>query len=382
MKATKVTSRLALGVLAALASSLAAAEDNGWYLGGNVGQSRAKIDDARITNGLLASGFSTTSISDNNRDTGYKVFGGYAFSPYWAMEGGFFDLGNFGFTANTAPPGALHGDLKLRGFNLDLVGFIPMTEKLSLFGRVGANYARTSDTFSGTGLVLVPNPNREAKQANVKYGTGLQYALSDRLGLRLEAERYRINDAVGNKGDIDLVSLGLVYRFGASRQAPVYHTPPPEPAAVAPQPQPAIATPPPAPPVAPPPPRRVKVSFSADSLFDFDKAIEKQEGKAMLDKFANDLKGTRYDVITVVGHTDRLGPHDYNLQLSQRRAETVRNYLIQAAGIPPDKITATGVNGSDPVTKPEDCIGHKATHKLIACLAPDRRVDVEVTGTK
>ena len=47
-----------------------------------------------------------------------------------------------------------------------------------------------------------------------------------------------------------------------------------------------------------------------------------------------------------------------------------------------DKITARGVNGAEPVTKPGECVGTKKTPALIACLAPDRRVEVEVTGTK
>jgi len=384
MKVTKNAATMSFAVLAAILSVQAAAEDHGWYIGANAGQARDKLDNAAIARSVAGPGFAITSLSENNHDTGYKVFGGYAFSRYFAWEGGYFDLGDFSFTSTTAPAGSLRGNLKVRGFNLDLVGFIPMTDRFSLFGRVGANYAKTSDTFSGTGLVLVPNGNRESKQTNVKYGAGMQYAFNDHVGLRLEAERYRINDAVANKGNIDLISLGLVYRFGGPRPAPVYHTPTPEPVAVAPQPQPVVVAPAPAPVVTPPPPppRRVKVSFSADSLFDFDKSIEKPEGKASLDKFAADLRGTSYDVITVTGHTDRLGPHDYNVKLSQRRAETVRNYLIEAAGIPPGKINASGANGSDPVTKPEDCVGNKATKKLIACLAPDRRVDVEVTGTR
>ena len=386
MKTARGSGKLAMAVLVALASPFAIADDSGWYVGVNGGRSKAKIDDPRITSNLLGAGFSSVSISDRNNDTGYKVFGGYQFNRYFAIEGGYFDLGKFGMTATTVPAGTFSGDIRLKGPNIDLVGIIPITEKFSAFARVGANYAQAKDVFSGTGAVIVRNPNRDKREANVKYGGGLQYAINNNVGLRLEMERYRINDAVGNKGDIDLVSLGLVIRFGGPRPAPVYHTPPPEPVVVAPQPQPAYVPPPPAPPPPapppPPPPRKVKVSFSADSLFDFNKAIEKPEGKAALDKFAADLKGTSYDVITVTGHTDRIGSHDYNMKLSQRRAETVKNYLVETAGIPADKISATGVNGADPVTKPEDCIGSKATKKLIACLAPDRRVDIEVTGTK
>jgi OOP family OmpA-OmpF porin len=125
-----------------------------------------------------------------------------------------------------------------------------------------------------------------------------------------------------------------------------------------------------------------KLTLSADSLFDFDKAVLKPDGRQELDKFAADLRGANFDVITVTGHTDRIGSHDYNMKLSTRRAEAVKTYLVNSAGIPAAKITAAGKDGSDPVTKPADCIGKKKTKKLIACLQPDRRVDVEVSGTR
>ncbi len=375
MKFAKISATLGLAVLAAIASSYAAADDTGWYGGANIGQSRATIDDARITSGLLGSGFSTTSIADDKRDTGYKIFGGYQFNRNFAVEGGYFDLGRFGFAATTVPAGTLFGNIKLRGLNLDLVGTVPITEKFSAFGRVGVDYAQARDNFSGNGTVSVLNSNPSKRDTNLKFGLGLQYAFTPTLDMRLEAERYRINDAVGNKGDIDLVSLGLVYRFGEKPPAPAPRAPEPEPVAAAPAPAPAIVTP-------PPPPAPTKVTFSSDSLFQFGKATMLPAGKRDLDQFAAKLKGADFELITVTGHTDRIGSHAYNMKLSTRRAETVKNYLVDAAGISADKISARGVDGSDPVTRPGDCKGVKVTKKLIACLQPDRRVEVEVTATQ
>jgi OOP family OmpA-OmpF porin len=362
------------------------ADDSGWYAGANVGQSRAKIDDARITSSLLGGGLATTSIDDNDRDTGYKLFGGYKINKNFALEGGYFDLGRFGFTATTLPAGTLSGKIKLNGLNLDAVGILPISEKFSAFGRLGMNYAQAKDSFSGTGAVAVLDPNPSKREANYKFGLGLQYDFTQSLGMRLEAERYRINDAVGNKGDVDLFSVGLVYRFGGKTPAPC--APCAQPVAAAPAPPPVIVTPPPPPPPpqpAPqpaPPVRLMKVTFSADSLFAFDKATVKPAGKQSLDKLAADLRGVNFDVITVTGHTDRIGSHAYNMGLSTRRAEAVKAYLVQSAGIPAGKIAARGTDGSDPVTKPGECKGKKATKKLIACLQPDRRVEVEVSGTR
>jgi OOP family OmpA-OmpF porin len=380
MNFSRASWMLGLAAIAAIASQFAAADDSGWYLGANVGQSRATIDDARITSGLLGQGFFTTSIDDRNRDTGFKLFGGYQLNRNFGLEGGYFDTGKFGFNANTVPTGTLDGNIRITGLNLDLVGTVPLGEKFSAFGRAGLIYAESKDTFAGTGAidVLSPNPNKSA--ANYKFGLGLQYALNPSLGLRLEAERYRIDDAVGNKGDIDLFSIGLVYRFGAKTPTPALRAPPPEPVPAKPAPVVAAAIPPPPPPPAPPAP--VKVSFAADTLFEFDKATIKPEGKAAIDAFAKDLRGVKFSVINVTGHTDRIGSESYNMKLSALRAEAVRSYLVESAEIPAAKIVASGKDGADPVTKPGECKGKTKTRKLIACLQPDRRVDIEVTGTR
>ena len=250
MKFARASVTLGLATLAVFASPFAMADGQGWYGGINIGQSRAKIDDARIVSSLLAGGLTTTSINDDNRDTGYKLYGGYRINRNFAVEGGYFNLGKFGFTATTVPAGTLTGNIKLQGVNLDAVGILPITERFSAFARVGVNYAQARDHFSGTGAVGVLNPNPSKSDTNYKFGAGLQYDFTESLGVRAEAERYRINDAVGNKGDVDLFSIGLVYRFGAKtparapRPAPVMQPPPP-----APRP----APPPPAQPAPPPP---------------------------------------------------------------------------------------------------------------------------------
>ena len=381
-QAAKLFSMAVVAAASALTAQTAFAQDSGWYAGGNVGRSMATVDDARITSGLAGAGLATTSITDRDRTTGFKIYGGYQLNPNFAVESGYFDLGKFGFTANTNPLGTLNGDIRVRGLNLDLVGTLPLSERFSIFGRVGANYAQTRGAFSGTGAVGVTNPSPSKRETNLKAGVGLQYAFTEALSMRGELERYRINDAVGNKGHVDMLSVGLVYKFGGKTQTP----PPAAPRAAVVEPvviaaAPVVVTPPP-PPMPTPPPPPVKVSFSADSLFDFDKSAVKPSGKQALDKFAADLKGTQYDAVKVTGHTDRLGSQAYNLKLSSRRADAVSAYLVESGGVASNKIASQGVNGANPVTKPGDCKGNKPTAKLIECLQPDRRVEVEVTGFK
>jgi OmpA-OmpF porin, OOP family len=384
---------LRLCLLAGLAPAMGApalAQEGGYFYGGlGAGMSRAHIDQDRITSGLAGNGLAVTGFNRDQRGKAFGLFGGYQINRNFGFEAGYVDLGQFGFTASTSPAGTLRGQIKLQGLHLDLVGTLPLTESFSLIGRVGMQNTRARDQFVSSGAVTVANPNPSARSTQAKFGAGVQYEVSPSFLMRAEAERFRVNDAVGNRGGVNLVSVSLVFPFGRTpppaprvAAAPVYVAP-------APMPEPAPMPPPvvekAAPPVvvapAPPPPRR-RVSFSAESLFGFDQSDVKPEGKAALDRFAAETKGTQFDVISVEGHTDRLGTEDYNQRLSQRRAEAVKAYLISADGIDSSRISAVGKGESVPVTKADDCKGGKAKAKLIACLQPDRRVEIEVTGTR
>lgn len=124
-----------------------------------------------------------------------------------------------------------------------------------------------------------------------------------------------------------------------------------------------------------------KINFSADALFDFDKAALRSGGKAMLDDLTRLLHGANYEVILAIGHTDRIGTAAYNQKLSVRRAGAVKKYLTEK-GIAPNRVYADGKGKTQPLTKLSDCQSKLSRKQLIACLQPDRRVDVEVTGTK
>ena len=376
----RASATLGFAVLAAIASPCAVADDSTWYVGGNIGKSKASIDDVGITNALLGEGFTTTSRRDDKNDTGFKLYGGYRFNSFLALEGGYFNLGKFGYNAGTLPLGTLNGRIKVSGVNLDLVGSVPLGEQFALFARAGVIDAEATDTFTGTGAVTVTNPNPSKRAVNYKFGAGLGYDFTPALGMRVEVERYRIDDAVRNKGDIDMLSVGLLYRFGTAQPAyvppPVVAAPPP------PAPAPVVAAaPPPPPPAPPPPPQPKRVSFSADAVFAFNKSDIRPEGTRDLEKFAAELRGTTFEQIHVYGYTDRIGSEAYNRALSQRRADAVKAFLVNSAGLNGAKIEAEGRGKSDPVTKPGQCSGERSP-KLIACLQPDRRVEIEVRGTQ
>lgn len=176
------------------------------------------------------------------------------------------------------------------------------------------------------------------------------------------------------------VATSLALGGCATREAPKPAPQPPAPApAPAPQPAPrAVEQPKPeAKPEAPKPPSMV--NLSATQLFAFDKATLSEAARAVLDQqVVAKIKGlgsVRY--ININGHSDRLGSAQYNQRLSEQRAEAVRAYLA-SKGVEQDKMETFGFGKTLPV---QSCTGSMSREVLIACLAPNRRVVVEIQGT-
>lgn len=120
-------------------------------------------------------------------------------------------------------------------------------------------------------------------------------------------------------------------------------------------------------------------TLSADALFAFDSANLGGTGRERLDDMAHKIIERQGDInsIRIVGYTDKLGSKSYNGLLSAQRAHAVMRYL-QASGVPGGLMTATGLGKAQPVTTDcEDRTGHDAR---VACLAPNRRVEVRVFG--
>jgi OOP family OmpA-OmpF porin len=149
-----------------------------------------------------------------------------------------------------------------------------------------------------------------------------------------------------------------------------------------PPPAPAAAPPPPPKPVPPPPPKPTteKVTLAADVLFDFDKSVLKPEGKAKLDDLVAKMKGTALEVVIAIGHTDPIGNLGYNQKLSVRRAEAVKAYLV-SKGIEPNRIYTEG-KGPSQLVKKCNRGDFKNWADYVACNQPNRRVEIEVVGTR
>ena len=113
-----------------------------------------------------------------------------------------------------------------------------------------------------------------------------------------------------------------------------------------------------------------KITLQADTLYDFDKSTLKPEGKATLDKIAADLKKIKLEVIIAVGNTDSVGTDAYNMALGQRRAQSVKAYLV-----------SKGVDGSRIYTESKGKSNPVASNATAEGRAKNRRTDIEVVGT-
>jgi OOP family OmpA-OmpF porin len=333
--------------------------NNASYIGAGVGKSRAFIDNTEYNNAVARSSGRINTTTVDNKDTGYKIFAGKQFGRNFGAEISYFDFGKFDYGTTTVTGGNVNRNMGIRGGALDLIGILPMTERISLYGKVGAQVAMVKEHFSGNGATAAigTNLNPRQKEVNFKAGVGIEYKFTEALSTRFEIERYRLKDGLQNRADLNFASVNLVYKLGRPVAQAVVYTPPP-----------VIQTPPPPPPAVP---VSEKVSIAAETLFDFDKATVKPAGKAALDDLLAKLQGMNTEAMITVGHADAIGTDAYNQKLSLRRSNAVKAYLV-SKGVDASRVYVEGKGEAQPV----------ADNKTAEGRAKNRRVTVEVVGTR
>ncbi len=285
----------------------------------------------------------------------YGVRAGYNFTKALGVEA-LFDYSN---TESTLTSGNV--DFYRAGGEL-LYHFFPDNK---LVPYVAAGYA--FGTFRGD--TALPIDNRA--KGVFDYGIGAKYFFTDNLALRGDV-RHLIYTQDETLQAVEY-SVGLYIPFGGPQPAakPVEPPPAPEPVVVkAVEPPPAPAPPPPAPapvPVVQPKPAPVKLCSPTvlDILFDTNKSNIKPEYYDELKKVGDFLTEFPKAKGTIEGHTDSVGGKAFNQKLSQRRAESVRDYVIKNFGIAPERINAKGYGLTKPV----------ASNKTKEGKAKNRRIE-------
>ncbi|MGF7454341.1 porin OmpA [Pasteurella bettyae] len=344
MKKTAIA--LAIASLAATTVAQAAPQENTFYAGAKAGWA-SYHDGIKYTADEEGLGFNRNSVT-------YGVFGGYQIlnrdNLGLAVELGYDDFGRVKYKeeGNTVAKQTAHGA------HLSLKGSYEVLPGLDAYARVGAALVRTD--------VKTYNLNSERAhdlKVSPVFAAGLEYAILPELAARIEYQWVnrvgKFEDADGDRIDyqpsIGAVTAGLSYRFGQGA-APV---------------------------VAPEVVNKI-FTLNSDVTFAFGKATLKPEASTSLDNIYGEISKVNNPSVAVAGYADRIGKDAANLKLSQRRAETVANYLV-SKGVAQNAISATGYGEANPVTG-NTCDAVKGKKALIACLAPDRRVEVSVQGNK
>lgn len=211
-----MNARVVLFMAAVLGFAMpATAQQLGGYIGASATASRASNLSAGEVNDFLAqAGYRNPSTSVDRKDSGFKVFGGYAFTPQLAIELAETDIGEFS-TRTTVTGGSVDASYRAKATSLDAVLSAPVNDALSVFGRLGLARTRTDARFASTGIVGLQFTQAERKKTAPHFGIGLQYALAKEWAIRAELERFAKlgDDSTGGELRTATYSLGAVYRF-------------------------------------------------------------------------------------------------------------------------------------------------------------------------
>ncbi len=219
-----VKKSLVAAVSLLLVSGAALAEgESGFSVSIAGGGSRAHLSESDLNNSLISQNYVSPTSSVSNTDSTYRIGAGYRFSPIFALEAHYTDLGKYSSESRAllvpnAGAGTLSAKYKSSGVGLDALVAAPLAQGFSIYGRVGVLRAKTEANFTSSGSIFVSPTSRLNATANTtaySYGIGLQYDISKQIAIRAEGQRYEKlgNDDTGGKLKLDVYTIGAVFSF-------------------------------------------------------------------------------------------------------------------------------------------------------------------------
>lgn len=201
---------ISLLALSSLAAAPQVSARGPFYVGGSAG--RSEIDNEIVFPGLITSG------TVDGKNTGYKIFGGYEFNQYFAVEISLLDLGRAKYSGFYVGAPVTSGKVDVVGLNGSAVGMVPVSESFSLFGKLGvfAWEASWSDVTGGVPLKAQDNG------ADLSIGIGFNINFTKNFSARFELERFKAGGGedyssgspnLTSSANIDFVSFGLLFKF-------------------------------------------------------------------------------------------------------------------------------------------------------------------------
>jgi OOP family OmpA-OmpF porin len=189
--------------------------EKGWYTGAGVGYANGDIDTSSINQQLsvMNPGATTNTISKDTNGLLYKIFLGYNFTSFVALEANAFWLSGFAFDATTTPSGTYNGSADAWGLSVDVLGIIPLGENWRIFGRAGGLYARTDPSLVSTIGSTTTVAGSPAYNVGYKFGAGVGYEFESGVAFRAEWEQYHLDDGLDGNLVVDAYSASFLYRF-------------------------------------------------------------------------------------------------------------------------------------------------------------------------
>ncbi|QCI18869.1 OmpA family protein [Buchnera aphidicola] len=332
-----------LVLLVSLVSNVQSKSNDGWYLGAKVGWSNFNL--------LKYTELQSLKHDQNINAPVFGLFLGYEFNPYFGLE---IENDTTGFTPHLMFQKSKE-NIQANNVQISTKLSYPITDDFRVYTRLG-------------GMMFWENLTSKQDLTNVfsrhsllfpSFSLGAEYIFNDEFITRFD---YTWKSSVENLMNLSKPTLGdavisFAWKFGKSNINDMFNTYSPETT-----------------------PNKQYIALNENINFPFNSTELRPISYDKLKKIDNEINNIKSKniYITLSGHTDRLGNKEYNQKLSEERAYSIKNYFT-SHGISENKINIQGMGNQYPITD-QVCKDIESRSLLISCLAPDRRVEIEVSA--